>query len=564
MGGALTRAWAVLRSPRAALIAFIVFLVVSVPAAVHLGGFRWFFLDDWDFLTARQLDSVDGVFRAYNSHWVSIPIVLYRLLYGAFGIRTYLPYQLLAIASHLGVVVLVRMLLRRSGVSPWLATGTASVLVLFGPGAENIVSAFQVQFTASLAFALAQLLVADHPGRDRRRDAWALLLGLCAIMSSGVGLPVVVATGAALLVRHGWRRAAVQTVPLGVIYLLWLPLFRDPNTPDVPVPGVRTVLSWVWNAITGSFAELGQHTVVALLLVAILVVGMAVAMWAPTGTVDEDGEAGAGTDRSFRVRVGGWIARHVAPVAVPLALLAAALLFSALTALGRWIFGIESARTSRYLYVYVALMLPAFGVAAQALVSRTRVMGPVVGLLLVGIITVNVSTGSFDSSSGSSFNEAAFRRQEDLFTTVARMPEAREVPPDVRPYPIFVGPISPAAGFLVQALEDGKLDASTRPITPAEAGEFRVRLGLAQRDEEPRAGECTLPVVPEPTIYPKGTRFWATAPILARLSDEEGNPVGQAVSFQPSAGHSLTVELPDLPLRLTIAGDGRFRRCEDG
>ena len=235
----------------------------------------------------------------------------------------------------------------------------------------------------------------------------------------------------------------------------------------------------------------------------------------------------------------------------PLALLAAAVLFSALTALGRWIFGIESARTSRYLYIYVALMLPAFGVAAQALVSRTRVMGPVVGLLLVGIITMNVSTGSFD------------RRQRE-FVQRGRLPSAggpvhhggahargSRGAAGRAPLPVFVGPISPAAGFLVQALEDGKLDASTRPITPAEAGEFRVRLGLAQRDEEPRAGECTLPVVPEPTIYPKGTRFWATAPILARLSDEKGNPVGPAVLVptlcrpQPHRGAPRPPAAPD-------------------
>ena len=62
-------------------------------------------------------------------------------------------------------------------------------------------------------------------GRPRRagRPATlvALLAGLAALMSSGIGVTMVAVVGMAVLVRRGWRVAALQTVPLGLAYLVW-------------------------------------------------------------------------------------------------------------------------------------------------------------------------------------------------------------------------------------------------------------------------------------------------------------------------------------------------------
>ena len=63
-----------------------------------------------------------------------------------FGIRSYVPYQLLVILLHLAAAVLLRVVMRRAGVRPWIATLTAGVFVFFGAGAENILIAFQITF----------------------------------------------------------------------------------------------------------------------------------------------------------------------------------------------------------------------------------------------------------------------------------------------------------------------------------------------------------------------------------------------------------------------------------
>ena len=98
--------WDWVRGPRAALGAFVAYLLVSIPMALHRGRLRWFVVDEWVLLTGRELDSLHGLLDRHNDHWVTVPVVAFRLLYAVFGIRSYVPYQLVAIGSHLAVVVL--------------------------------------------------------------------------------------------------------------------------------------------------------------------------------------------------------------------------------------------------------------------------------------------------------------------------------------------------------------------------------------------------------------------------------------------------------------------------
>ncbi len=75
--------------------------------------------------------------------------------------------------------------MRRAGVGPWLATAAAGSFVLFGPGSEDIVWAFQIGFTGALAFGLVQLCLCDHDGGIGRRDVLGVGAGLLALMCSG-------------------------------------------------------------------------------------------------------------------------------------------------------------------------------------------------------------------------------------------------------------------------------------------------------------------------------------------------------------------------------------------
>src|SRR5262249_39373515 len=155
-------------------------------------------------------------------------ILVYRALWWLVGLRHYWPYQLCVVALHLAAAVLLRAVMRRAGVHPWIATAAASLFAVFGAGRQDIVFAFQMTFTGALTFGLAHILLADHDGPFDRRDLIGIGFGLLALMCSGVGVTMAVAVGIATFVRRGWRMALVHTAPLAAVFLLWSATFgRD-------------------------------------------------------------------------------------------------------------------------------------------------------------------------------------------------------------------------------------------------------------------------------------------------------------------------------------------------
>ena len=74
---------------------------------------------------------------------------------------------------------------------------------------------FQVTLTGSLFCGLAHLLFADHDGRSSGRDVFGIALGAIAIMSSAVGVAMVMGVGAAVLIRRGWAAALLHTAVTG-------------------------------------------------------------------------------------------------------------------------------------------------------------------------------------------------------------------------------------------------------------------------------------------------------------------------------------------------------------
>jgi len=131
MGPRTAKAFEWLSSARVALGCF----VVGVAAAyarilIHFGDVAWFINDDWALLVDGLVESI---FTPVQQHWTTIPILLYRFYYRVFG-ANYLVFQATVAALHVGIVLLLRVILRRAGVSPWRANLYAGLLLLFGPG----------------------------------------------------------------------------------------------------------------------------------------------------------------------------------------------------------------------------------------------------------------------------------------------------------------------------------------------------------------------------------------------------------------------------------------------
>ena len=132
-------------------------------------------------------------------------------------------------ACHLGIVVLVRKISLRVGVTPWTATILAGMLAVFGSGWENIVFAIQLIYNLSLLAFLVQLWLVDHDGPPNRRDAFGVVAGLVAVSSSGFGPFFIVGVLVFMVLRRRWMAAAIATVPAALASAWWWLFWgRDP------------------------------------------------------------------------------------------------------------------------------------------------------------------------------------------------------------------------------------------------------------------------------------------------------------------------------------------------
>lgn len=514
------------------------FVAVAAPLILfHYGAYHWFMRDDFVFLADRDGRYPDIISAYGGAHWVGVPRVIYWVLWQVFGMRSYVPYQAAVVALHLTVAVLVRLVMVRSGVNTWLASAAAAVLVLFGPGAENIVWAFQVSFTGSLAYGLAHLLLADHDGGFDRRDAVGLLFGVAALMSSGVGVSTTLVVGLAVLIRRGWKMALAHTVPLGLLYLGWSAVGHPVTSSTFGRPTFEVLVLWVRSGVVGTFLAIGHFQVLAALLAVILVVGLALA-WGPWRTTS-------------------W-AQVRREMAMPVALFAGALAFAASSGLGRWYLGSEAARSSRYVYLGAALTLPILAVAAQAIARRWRPLGPV--LAAVFLVAIPFNLASFEPAV---FGENYMEQRRHVLTTAVRMPFAYDVPETLQPIPDPYASDQVNMGFLLTAARNGDLEPSTTELTPFVVNEFRVRLGLYQRQSDQFPALCQTVDRSLELSPAMGDEYFI--PDQVRIATRTGSrPSGPFVAFNPLAGgNRLTVVLPDLDLLVTPAGGATsFKFCE--
>jgi hypothetical protein len=472
------------RQPQAASICFGIVLALAFGLYLWAGRNKWFFLDEWDFLVNRTGGRVADLLEPHAEHWTTIPIVLYRLLFNVFGLRTYVPYQLLAITAHLTAAVLLRIVMRRAGASPWIATVAASAFVLFGSGDANILRGFQIAFDGALVFGLVQLLLADHDGPVDRRDAFALVAGLAGLMCSGIALAMVAGVGVAMFVRRGWRVALLQTVPLYAVYLVWWLAFgRDEFSRRSS--SVSDITSFMATSVRATVDALGQIPVVGWALVVVALVGLVMA-WGHPGRSDVRRRA-----------------------ALPLGLLAALATFLLTTAISRAFHGPHAAEHSRYLHIVAALSVAALAVGVDAFARRWTWSAPlVIVLLLVGV------PGNLDIVINQKGEGRATRPERDWFTTAAHMELPGEIPLQKQIDPANARFVT--LGWLRDQAARGNL---SRPRPDPDLEEMvRFRLSLQQDRVNPPVGSCEPLTEPREIHLEAGQSFGFYGPrILARL-----------------------------------------------
>jgi hypothetical protein len=301
---------------------------------------RWFLYDEWAFPSLIHPLAVRGawtrfLFAPYINHWIGLPNLVWEALYRVVGFRAYLPFLLPALAAHLANVAMVRVVLLRVGVRPWSATAAALLVLLTGAGAGNLAFAWQMGFLGSVMFGLGQLLLTDHEGALDWRDAGGLLLGLLGLMCTGVAPAFVFLAGANLALRRRWAAAAIAVLPLAAIFLAWYAAFghRDlagQPPPDLTAARLAVLPPFIWKGLTASLEGMAGIPGIGPVALPAALVAAALLRVAP----------------------------RAAGSSLPWAMALAAVAFFGITGFGRAANGPQFAAESRFLYVGILLLLP--------------------------------------------------------------------------------------------------------------------------------------------------------------------------------------------------------------
>lgn len=447
----------------------------ALPILMYVGRTQWFFADDFDFFAARHLSFVD-LMQPHNGHWSTLPILEYRLLYGLVGLREYWPYELVAVVGHLSVAILLYVVMRRASVQPWIATAAGVLFLYFGAGWADIVWSFQTGFTGAMAFGLGAVVLLDHRSADRRRDALGMACGLAALLCSGVGLAMVFAAGATVLLRRGWRAALGVTVPLLVIFGAWFVAYG--HTGNTIRPSAHQFGIFLWAIVSNPFGQLAHVEWIGWLLAIVLVAGAV--MVASTAPRDD-----------LRTRY-----------AAVMGLLVGLIVFALTTSVTRaWELtaGDGPARASRYAYIGAALVLPAIA-AAVSVLARDKLVWVVLAVAIVAVgIPGNVQLLS---------PPVATRGDPGALVAAAESHQLTDLPARFG-VPLPAGGDYITAGWLRRARAQGKLPSFATTRGERQQATLALTLELAREVPtscQPVQAGTTVRVAPSRVIaFPVGT-----------------------------------------------------------
>jgi hypothetical protein len=341
-------------------------LELLVAGAYLLGEHRhlWFFGDDWDFFLNRDLghDPAHALFSAHGGHWVTLPVIVFRILFASFGVAHYLPYAVVVVAAHLSVCIVLWVLLRRVAVDQWIAVALVGVMAFLGAGAENTLWDFQIGFIGSVFFGLLALVLIDRDGPFCRRDAWSWLASVAGLMCSGIGVPMVATLAVYTALRRGWRVALTVISLPTTVYVAWLLAFgRDQLAADNNATGRSEYLqvpTYFWHGLTNAWEQISGIPGSGALILAALVIPLL--------------RSGL-RDKLSQLAVAG---------------LTGTAIFYLFTAITRVQVGVEQATSSRYIYIAAALSMPAVAWAIAQL-PRRSVVHSIAFALLIALVVVN-------------------------------------------------------------------------------------------------------------------------------------------------------------------------------
>ena len=181
-----------------------------------------FLIDDWDLLLARRGFNAHALLDPHARHLIIGPALIYKAIQATVGMDSILPYAVAAIGSFLASVLLLFIYLSRR-VGDWVALAAVLPVLVMGTAYQDLLSAFQICYSASVAFGIGALLAIE--GANRRGDLVACALLVASLAFAEIAIAFAAGVLVAIVLQRGpLRRAWIIVVPV-VLYAIWYFIF---------------------------------------------------------------------------------------------------------------------------------------------------------------------------------------------------------------------------------------------------------------------------------------------------------------------------------------------------
>jgi uncharacterized membrane protein len=182
-----------------------------------------FLIDDWELLLSRRGFNAHALFDPHANHLIVGQALLYKAIQATIGMGSIVPYAAAAIVCFLASVLLLYVYLS-SRVGDWVALAAVLPILAMGTAYEDLLTAFQLNYFASVAFGIGALLAIERRSRGGDLAVCALLVASLAFAEIALAFTVGVLVSI-VLQRGPLRRCWVIAIP-AVLYALWYLIYE--------------------------------------------------------------------------------------------------------------------------------------------------------------------------------------------------------------------------------------------------------------------------------------------------------------------------------------------------
>ena len=231
-------------------------MVLAAATLLYWGRDQVMVGDDLFYAQRLAENSLGHAILHSNLYLIALPMVLYKAMFELFGIGSYVPYRLVAIALALLCAGLFYAIARRR-IGGLLALVPTVLLLFYGSGGEELLTGARIPSLLAIASGLGAILALER--EDARGDALAAVLLCISATSHPTGLGFLAVSAIVIAFRPSprrWTTAWVVAIPAALVAAFLIVYQR---TADTPHQGIADVLSFErasWTMLTAAVSGL--------------------------------------------------------------------------------------------------------------------------------------------------------------------------------------------------------------------------------------------------------------------------------------------------------------------